>query len=84
MKLHHPNCQSNNCIVCLKDHRALEHILWKKIGMNTSIHDVLYEYRSWLDRHKIPSHTEWGWASVETFRDSNIEQFCIWFKENYS
>jgi len=84
MKLQHPNCQNIDCFICLWDHQALDEILQKKIGSGANKYDLLYEYRNWLIKEEVPDGTKWGWGSPEAFEDINIENFCNWFKENYS
>jgi len=80
MKLRHPNCQNTDCPICLEDHRNLAGILQEKIGNDK--HDLLYEYRNWLIKQKIPD-VSGNWASSQAFEDANIDRFCEWFKKEH-
>ena len=83
MKVRHINCQDTKCPVCLNDAVKLEKLLQEKTGTGNK-YDLLGKYHKWLADNGIPNETEWGWPSVETYDDDNIERFCEGFKKEVS
>ena len=70
-KRRHPDCKNDDCKVCLEDHRALELYFLSQLWRGP---DWLGEYRTWLDKHKIPAEAN-GWGSREAFDPTNINAF---------
>jgi hypothetical protein len=71
----HINCEDADCKVCLADAFRLEKYLFEKTRTDRKYHDLLSEYRVWVDAHNIPAETEFGWPTVETYEHENIEAF---------
>lgn len=79
VKLRHPNCQNNNCWICLQDHERLGQYLAEAANNDTVDH--LGKYHSWLSTHDIDPETEWGWATPEAFDPSNISAYVKEYSE---
>ena len=78
MKLTHINCKDTNCPICFQDAQKLEDYLTEKTG-NDKV-DHLGKYHKWLSDNGINPETEWGWFTLETFDDKNIEGYIKDFK----
>lgn len=75
MILHHPNCKDSDCHVCFEDHTTLG----AELASRTADHSVdhLGLYHRWLSKHGINPETEWGWATPETFEETNIHAYVM-------
>ena len=83
MKISHKNCQDTKCPVCFADAMRLERLLSEKTGTGRK-YDLLGKYHKWQEDNYISAETKWGWPSMETYADENIENFCKWFREELS
>ena len=73
----HPNCKNSDCGICLDDAIALERHLIQRTG--DTYHDLLGEYRTWLDKRGITAETEYGWPTEQAYDDENINAFtAVW------
>ena len=78
MKLHHINCQDSRCSVCFNDSLKLEKYLQEKTKTGNKI-DHLGKYHKWLSDNNINPETEWGWFTIESFDDKNIQNYIDWY-----
>lgn len=72
---HHPTCDGDRCETCLNDCIALTDYLFERTGLQRQFHDMLGEYRSWLDREGIPAESKHGWPMPQVFKQENVEAF---------
>lgn len=74
-KMRHLKCDRDRCSVCLEDCIALTDYLFERTGLQRQFHDMLGEYRTWLDRNHIPAESKYGWPLPAVFDSKNIEAF---------
>ena len=79
--LHHSNCNIRRCRTCLDDASNLEKYLHYQIDRKRK-HDVLGEYRFWLDKKEIESENEHGWILPSAYKKENIMGFIKDFRKS--
>lgn len=77
--LHHPNCRNDDCEICLNDHYSLGELLDEKCETGNRI-DHLGKMHLWMTRSGLQAETEWGWATPQTFKKSNIDAYVQAYK----
>lgn len=82
IKLHHPNCKQYRCPICFEDHDMLGRLLNKLCGTDNKV-DHLSKIHKWMSDKGINPETEWGWATPETFEETNIKAYVDWYKEEW-
>ena len=71
----HPYCKVDRCEICLEDCLALNDYLFERTGLQRRFHDMLGEYRAWLDSYGILAESPSGWALPTVFQEKNVEAF---------
>jgi len=74
-KQRHILCDKDRCEVCLNDCVALTDYLFERTGLQRQFHDMLGEYRTWLDKNHIPAESEYGWPRPQVFDAKNVDAF---------
>ena len=74
-KMRHGACQKDRCSVCLEDCQALTDYLLERTGLQRQFHDMLREYRTWLERNGIPAESKYGWPLPAVYASANVEAF---------
>jgi len=71
----HPNCKQDRCKTCLEDATTLTDYLFERTGLQRRFHDMLGEYRRWLDINEIPAESPTGWPMPEVYQRENVDAF---------
>jgi len=68
-------CSIDRCETCLADCIALTDYLFERTGLLRQFHDMLGEYRAFLDKQHIPAESKYGWPLPAVFDANNVEAF---------
>lgn len=71
----HRDCSDDRCTKCLEDAQLLTDYLFERTGLVPRFHDILGEYRTWLDKNNIDAESRYGWPLAAVYAPKNVEGF---------